>query len=258
MRLLVLLLVVLNLALGIWGGLGYWYSRSQQQYSLLNDQIRDRPMPGAKLVMLRERLVEEKAGGYKQIDAGSSNSGAHEVTTDSREAAQNIEPSKMQMECVRLGPFSEVEASSVVVAKLKELDIASIAVEIEKVAGMDFWVYIKPESTRELALAKLRELQDQKIDSFIIPQGELENGISLGVYDNETDAAAKQKEVMQQGYDAQLGPHERKYKERWVRVKGESVAALTDDVVRQLVDLQANIRLEKESCDEVAPVTGIQ
>lgn len=258
MRLLVLLLIVLNLALGIWGGLGYWYSQGQQQYSGMNDQIKERPMPGAKLVMLKERLVEEDDGITKEIDGVTSSSSIHVGVPDLNDAAQKAEPAKVKSECVRFGPFSEAEVASVVVTKLKGFGIASTEIEMEKVAGMDFWVYIKPESTRELALARLRELQDKKIDSFIIPQGELENGISLGVYDKEQDAAAKQQEVLQQGYEAQVGPHQRKYKERWIRVSSEAAVALTDEVVRQLRELQPNMGMEKESCDEVAPVTAIQ
>jgi len=46
----------------------------------------------------------------------------------------------------------------------------------------EFWVYLPPLPNKKQAIRKLKELQKRKVDSFVITEGELANGISLGLF----------------------------------------------------------------------------
>ena len=127
-----------------------------------------------------------------------------------------------------------------------------------EVAGdPDYWVYLRPEATRALATAKLRELQDKKIDSFIIPQGEIANGISLGVFDKRDNAERRQQAVKERGYDALIRENPRIYRENWVALQPSEAAKFSHELYQQLrVDHQA-VDLRKDRCSKVASTIDI-
>ena len=61
----------------------------------------------------------------------------------------------------------------------------------------DYWVYLNPEPTKDLAIA-VEGVARQKIDSFLIPQGDLANGISLGIFDSQENAE-KHRQIIADG-----------------------------------------------------------
>ena len=62
------------------------------------------------------------------------------------------------------------------------LDIQAEIRSVDAAAGLDYWVYLAPLASRQASLRQLKELQARKIDSYIITQGDLANGISLGIF----------------------------------------------------------------------------
>lgn len=52
----------------------------------------------------------------------------------------------------------------------------------------DYWVHVGPFSSRERAMRVLQELRAKNIDSFLIGEGELKNGISLGFFSQKSSA----------------------------------------------------------------------
>lgn len=77
----------------------------------------------------------------------------------------------------------------------------------ETVADIDrgWWVYLPPESSRQGALALARRLADAGVeDYFVVTSGDMENTVSLGLYENPDNARARQSRVRAIGFDAQL------------------------------------------------------
>ena len=65
-------------------------------------------------------------------------------------------------------------------------------------------VYIQPfDSAREAAL-ELNVLRREDIESFIIPEGELQNGISVGVFSTEQNALTRSAELGELGYQTDV------------------------------------------------------
>lgn len=252
MKWIVVCLTLANMVLLVWNGLEYTHAK---RVATLNSQVLadDMRMPGAKLQMLRERTpaVEVEA----QID---SVAGQESTTLQSEdgEMGGNDKSALVNM-CLLLGPVSDRNQGDMIVSRLVALQIQADLAGVEIAGEPDYWVYLKAEPTRELAINKLKELQDKKIDSFVIPKGELVNGISLGVFDRQENAAERQSEVQALGYDARLHINHRKYMEDWVVLRPDEADKFNPQLYQQLISEFDALDMRRELCEKVAPYERI-
>jgi hypothetical protein len=106
--------------------------------------------------------------------------------------------------------------------------------------------------SRKEALDALRELQNKKIDSFLITEGELVNGISLGFFTKEELAQAVQKQRHEQGYDAKIRQIPRFSQELWEVFDGEQYNKFSEELWQKVKSGTEGIELRKNSCDLIA------
>lgn len=109
-----------------------------------------------------------------------SEAGAPRSRADSSTPADAAAPEAAV--CLYLGSFEEETRARVVEQRLLSLDIQAEVRGVDAAAGLEYWVYLPPLASRQASLRQLRELQARRIDSYIITQGELANGISLGIF----------------------------------------------------------------------------
>jgi len=204
-------------------------------------------MPGAKLALVRERPAEPASS--------SSSVGEHiaEAVPAAADIAIGVTP-----QCLLLGPYSEPQAAKILLDRLGALQIEGKYAAIAVAGEPDYWVYLRPELTKELAAVKLKELQEKRIDSFIVPQGEIANGISLGVFDKQENAEKRQKEIAELGYDAQLLISPRNYMENWVVIYPDNSVRFSPELYNQLRLENSRLDLRKEACGKVASLVDIQ
>ena len=106
--------------------------------------------------------------------------------------------------------------------------------------------------SRREALDILRELQAKKIDSFLITEGELVNGISLGFYTKEELAQAIQKQRRDQGYEAKIHQIPRFALQLWEAFVGDEYNKLNDELWQKVKAGTEGLELRKNSCDLIA------
>lgn len=99
-----------------------------------------------------------------------------------------------------LGSFEEESRARVVEQRLLSLDIQAEVRSVDAAAGVEYWVYLPPLASRQASLRQLRELQARRIDSYIITQGELANGISLGIFPRNDSANSVMQRLRDVGY----------------------------------------------------------
>lgn len=101
--------------------------------------------------------------------------------------------------------------------------------ERETVADTDhgWWVYLPPEGSRQDALALARTLADAGVeDYFVVTSGEMENTISLGLFESPDNARVRQGRIRALGFDAQVAVRREEAPRYWVDYRaraGESV-----------------------------------
>jgi hypothetical protein len=155
--------------------------------------------------------------------------------------------------CMALGPYGSESEAARVVASLVEraVDAAVLTSEIQK--APDYWVYLEPMDNRNAAIKKLRELQQvRKIDSYLISQGVLANGISLGLFKTKDAAQALQRERVRQGLDAKLAEVERTVSEYWVATKDTHSEELLGRVNKILAEKKLSAEHRQIFCKSIA------
>ncbi|MCL6417801.1 SPOR domain-containing protein [Aestuariirhabdus sp. Z084] len=226
------ILLILLLANGVFFSY-QWYLNSR-----VVDYQPDKPVlsqsAGEQLLLLSEERQLQRKPRQKEL---------------SKPEDSSVVSSKM---CVYLGPFQAKESAEALHQRLLALSVQG-RVDPVKVAGEpDYWVYMKPLISREEALRQLKELQRQKIDSFVVTQGEMKNGISLGLFTKKASADRVLARMNKSGYDAEVKLIERFRDEFWVTVTDAEARQVGDDVWEKVAQDYQFIEKEQNLCKAVA------
>jgi hypothetical protein len=154
--------------------------------------------------------------------------------------------------CHMIGPFKELISANQVRARLKALDITVNTYQVSIPDKPDYWVHLGPMRSRKEALDLLRELQAKNIDSFLITEGELVNGISLGFFSREELAQGVMKQRREIGYEAKIRKVPRFSREIWEVFAGDEHLKLSDQLWQQIKAGTQDLELRKNSCELIA------
>ncbi|MDG9925010.1 MULTISPECIES: SPOR domain-containing protein [unclassified Pseudomonas] len=221
MRWFFLLLLVLNL---------FYYVWHQQQAPLRIKEVE--PMA----------LYKGERQGIRLLDAADR----------AKTRPELVQPSSAVDEtCLFLGSFQGEDAARQIEQRLIALDIEAQVRAVDAAAGLDYWVYLAPLASRQASLRQLKELQARKIDSYIITQGDLANGISLGIFPRSDSAESVMQRLRDAGYEPMLRELPRAQRSFWVRVAPES-RRLADDVLQQLASDFKDLQHQIMPCESVA------
>ncbi|RYY72880.1 MAG: hypothetical protein EOO52_20180 [Gammaproteobacteria bacterium] len=155
--------------------------------------------------------------------------------------------------CQLFGPFAELLHAEYLVERLTALSVNASVRQIEIADGKNYWVYLKPEMSEKEALRRLSEIQQSKaIDSYIIPSGELANGISFGQYPNEKEASAKAEQIRAQGYAAEIKEIPKSHNETWVEVRELADQKISEEKWVELLKEEKAIERRQNYCLGVA------
>ncbi|BAN46309.1 SPOR domain-containing protein [Metapseudomonas resinovorans] len=154
--------------------------------------------------------------------------------------------------CLFLGGFDREEQAREVEQRLISLDIAATVQPVDAAAGVDYWVYLAPLASREASLRQLKELQARKIDSYIVTQGDLVNGISLGIFPRLDSAESVMQRLRDAGYEPFLRELTRAHRDYWVRVAPESRRLVDDPLLEQLSRDFSGLKHQLMQCEGVA------
>lgn len=219
MRWVFILLLVLNCFYYVWGRLGV--------------QVGDRNMPS---------LVDRSQvhGRIRLMRYGEGRGESGSATTESRVA------------CLYLGGGEQKEVMKQLAQRLLSLDIQAQVEVVDRIVATDYWLYLAPLASRQASLRQLKELQARKIDSYIITQGDLENGISLGIFSSSDSAESALRRVREAGYKAVIRELPRAHRDYWVRVSPESRRLIDDALMARLVHSFPGLGYQEKNCKGVA------
>lgn len=154
--------------------------------------------------------------------------------------------------CLYLGRFEEEVKARGVEQRLLSLDIQAEVRSIDAAAGVEYWVYLPPLASRQASLRQLRELQARRIDSYIITQGELANGISLGIFPLSDSADSVMQRLRDVGYEPQIRELSRAHRSFWVRVAPESRRLADEFLLGRLAGDFEGLQHQLMPCEGVA------
>ena len=154
--------------------------------------------------------------------------------------------------CLYLGSFEQEAEALALEQRLLSLDIQSGVRSIDAAAGVDYWVYLVPLASRQASLRQLKELQARKIDSYIIGQGDLANGISLGIFPRSDSAESVMQRLREAGYEPMLRELSRAHRAYWVRIAPESRRLASDALLESLARDFERLEHQLMPCEGVA------
>ncbi|MEE9103923.1 SPOR domain-containing protein [Pseudomonas nitroreducens] len=178
------------------------------------------------------------------------------LLSESSEAPQRRQvdekPAAPASACLFLGSFPAEERARLLAQRLISLDVQASVQTVDAAAGMDYWVYLPPLASRQASLWQLRELQARKIDSYIITEGDLADGISLGIFQRKDSADSIVERLKSAGYDALIRELARSQHDYWVQVAPDSSRLVDDSLVRQLAPDFPELQKQTMPCKSVA------
>lgn len=159
--------------------------------------------------------------------------------------------------CEMVGPFKGKTMAEDFISRLAAIDVASSVRDMELPAGPGYWVYLKPLENRRAALRRLAELQARGIDSYVIPKGEFENGISLGMFSQENLAKSRLAEMVAIGLEPYLDTIERTYRETWVMLDPGEERKLSNLTWDRVMEGLNHLERRQNFCLDVASQDNI-
>jgi hypothetical protein len=202
MRWVFLSLVCLNLLVMVW----FW--RDQAQTTEVNPRTDSQ---GQGLILLSE--INPKELSYKTKKA------AQDDITEER--------------CYSVGPFKDEDDAKFLGIRAEALGFNSEMRSLATGGSIEHWVHIPPLVNRQQSLQLLRELQGRGVDSYIITQGDLAEGISLGLFRNKESAERLTLKMKEMDYDVVIKEVLRGEKELWLEFP--QVSALTEAMRKRIV-----------------------
>lgn len=165
-------------------------------------------------------------------------------------SASSVEGGAKQ--CKLIGPFGELLHAEYLAEQLASLDVPAVIRHIEIMDGKNYWVYLRPEMSEKEALRRLYEIQAKAIDSYIIPSGELANGISFGQYGDLESAQNKVNQIREQGYEVEIKEIPKSHSEIWVEIKDKSEQKVSEEKWLELLKDEKDIERRQNYCLGVA------
>lgn len=154
--------------------------------------------------------------------------------------------------CTLVGPYADRPSAETAVQRLQALDLDARVRDLEVPDGAGYWVYLEPELSHRAALRRLHELQAKQVDSYIIPRGDLANGISFGMFSREALAEARRDEMRDKGYEARIREIERTHREIWVSLPPGDARKLGDGLWEDLLEQTSGLERRQNFCPGVA------
>lgn len=140
-----------------------------------------------------------------------------------------------QVEIMLLGGFADEQMAQKLQQRLVSLDIQSKITALDSRVDIEYWVYLAPLASRQAAVRQLKEMQARKIDGYLITQGDLANGISLGMFAREDSAQSVAERLEEAGYEPSIRAIERSQRLYWVAIGEDSRRLVGSGLLKQLV-----------------------
>jgi hypothetical protein len=161
-------------------------------------------------------------------------------------------PAEKESVCWLLGPFKEEISVNQVKGRLMALEI-DMPIRSEEVEfTRDYWVHLPPMASRADAVKLLRELQSKKIDTFLITEGELANGLSLGLFTQRERAEAVYERRREQGYAAEIKVVPRLHTQYWGLFREDAYGVFADELWLKVSQGNPKLERHKKVCNKIA------
>ena len=135
--------------------------------------------------------------------------------------------------CFKLGPYFSVSSARTVA---KSVGLVGYRIESEDFTDekVDYRVYLAPAKSIEEAYRTRKLLQSSNIDSFVMTDGPLARGVSLGVFSSSASAESFRKQSLISVYDPVVGSISRVQRSHWLKLDHRDPSE-SDKLIAQII-----------------------
>ena len=214
LRLLFVLLVALNIAVGAWLWLGqddaHGRSASDPGVPTLH-LLAERPSPPASVSAAASAPAPASQGSAAAPIAAAS------VPKAPAPEAPPASPRSNSYTCISIGPFATPVDMHNARGALATQAARMRSRQEQTTQSRGWWVYLPASPSREQALAVARRLSAANIgDYFVVASGGQPNTISLGLFKDPANARKRRDEVAAAGFPAQMAERTETVPEYWL------------------------------------------
>jgi hypothetical protein len=209
LRLLFVLLIALNIAVGAWLLLG----QNDTHASFATD-------PGVpKLHLLSELPPPATTVAHAASVAPPAMAAAPTPAPVSTSATAATAPNAntLSYQCMALGPFATQEDLRIARNALSSGAQRMRARQEQTTQARGWWVHLPPSPNHAAALAQARQLGARNIqDYFVVSAGNNQNTVSLGLFKDPANARKRREEIVAAGFPAQMTERTETVPEYWL------------------------------------------
>lgn len=237
LRLLFVLLIALNIAVGAWLVLG--------QNDAYVPSVADPGVPVLRLLS-EERRPAVRPPAPVRVPAPAASAPALAISATSSAplaptpAPASSSPEATSYRCLALGPFATAKALGQARSQLAGRVARSRSRQEQSQQSRGWWVYLPAQPSRAQALAQAQRLAAANIeDYFVVSSGDQPNTISLGLFMDPANARNRRDQLVAAGFPARMSERVDTVPEYWLDVVIADGAG--NDWRQQVRDLGAGI-----------------
>lgn len=168
------------------------------------------------------------------------------VRTSERQPAATTTPAQTQ--CIRITGLTGDDQAQVIQARLGALEVVSERQTRMDVVRSDYWVVLGPFDSQAVARDRLAELQSAGIESFLIGQGDLAGGISLGLFSTNANAQRRQQEMLDQDINARIERVDRTQEVLLLNIGVQSARLISDGALESILRDFEGVGYQRYAC----------
>jgi hypothetical protein len=208
LRLLFVLLIALNIAVGAWLLLG----QNETHASFSTD-------PGVpKLRLLSELPPPATTAARAASVAPPATTPTPPTPTNANTSASTpANANVLSYACMALGPFATQEDLRIARNALGGQVQRMRARQEQTTQTRGWWVHLPPSPNHAAALAQARQLGARNIqDYFVVSAGDNQNTVSLGLFKDPANARKRRDEIVAAGFQVQMNERTETVPEYWL------------------------------------------
>jgi hypothetical protein len=248
LRWLFLILLLCNLVVFVWG---------YRQHKPEPDTLPPLPPGVPEILLLDEQRHAESAepataptpdpqAPSTAVDPEPAETPA---STATEPATDQLPASPPELSCIRLGPLEQEAAASAVINALSESDHQPDLRVVSHKEQSGYWVLITPETEDPDFVVSNLQLAGIS-DVWRFTKGDLAGMVSLGLYSSLADAEARQKELSQRGFDAEIRPRQIDKYSYWVHTRYDPQSAPAMAALEQAFNQNPWLEFPPTPCTE--------
>jgi cell division septation protein DedD len=153
--------------------------------------------------------------------------------------------------CTSVGPFRDLSQAATAVAALRTAGYEPLQRVVEGDIWIGYWVYIPAIATEREANEILTKVRAEGItDSYVIPNSDSGNLVSLGVFSEISGVSRRREQVRALGFEPEVVDRTRRATVYWIDISLGTNQTLDFDSLQTPGRI---IRLEQRDCEQQPP-----